>query len=99
MISRLYKGKARLSDEERCEGVRKLIAFLVRRADRMEYPKLLAEGYRIDSGPIESSCKNVVQARMKCVGMRWSRRGGSAMLEVRCALLSDHWEDVIRKCA
>jgi len=31
--------------------------------------------------------------------MRWSRRGGSAMLEVRCALLSDHWEDLMRKCA
>lgn len=99
LISRLYKSKARLSDEHKTEAVRKLIGFLLPRAERMEYPKLLAQGYRIDSGPIESSCKNVVQARMKCVGMRWSRRGGSAMLEVRCALLSDHWEDVIRKCA
>ena len=99
MISRLYKSKARLSDEHKVEAVRKLIGFLLPRAARMEYPELLAEGYRIDSGPIESLCKNVVQARMKCVGMRWSRRGGSAMLEVRCALLSDHWEDLMRKCA
>ena len=63
------------------------------------YPRLLAEGYRIDSGPVESFCKNVVQARMKCVGMRWGRPGACAMLEVRCALLSDCWEDLTRKCA
>ncbi len=51
------------------------------------------------SGPIESSCKNVVQQRMKGCGMRWSRKGASAMLEVRCALYSDIWEDVVKKCA
>jgi len=99
LINRLYKSKARLSDEHKSDAVRKLIAFLLPRIERMEYPRLLAEGYRIDSGPIESSCKNVVQARMKCVGMRWGRFGACAMLEVRCALLSDHWEDLMRKCA
>jgi hypothetical protein len=99
LISRLYKSKARLSDEHKADAVEKLIAFLLPRAERMEYPRLLAEGYRIDSGPIESSCKNVVQARMKCVGMRWGRIGAKAMLEVRCALLSDHWEEVMRNCA
>ena len=65
----------------------------------MDYPKLLAEGYRIDSGPIESSCKNVVQAPMKCVGMRWGRSGASAMPAVRCTLLSDLCQKVIQKCA
>lgn len=70
MISRLYKSKARLSDEHKVEAVRKLIAFLLPRSARMEYPKLLAQGYRIDSGPIESSYKNVVQVRVKCVGVR-----------------------------
>jgi hypothetical protein len=42
-----------------------------------------------DSGPIESACKNVVQARMKMAGMRWSRVGAVAMLEVRTALMGD----------
>lgn len=99
LISRLKKSKIRLSDENKAFAVGKLISFLLPRTERMDYPVLLAEGYRIDSGPIESSCKNVVQARMKCAGMRWSRRGGSAMLEVRCALFSDHWENLLRKCA
>jgi len=99
LISRLHKSKARLSEKNKAAAVGKLLGFLLPRAGRMNYPALLAGGYRIDSGPIESSCKNVVQARMKCVGMRWSRYGASAMLEVRCALLSDIWEDVIRRCA
>ena len=27
------------------------------------------------------------------------RKGASAMLEVRCALYSDMWENMIKKCA
>jgi len=99
LIRRLHKSKARLSQKDKADAVSKLIGFLQSRAERMNYPELLAEGYRIDSGPIESSCKNVVQARMKCAGMRWSRLGAKSMLEVRCALLSDHWENLMRKCA
>ena len=98
LINRLKKSKARLSNETKICAVDKLLGFLTPRVERMDYPSLLAGDYRIDSGPIESSCKNVVQARMKCSGMRWSRRGGSAMLEVRCALFSDKWENMIRNC-
>ena len=99
LLNRLKKSRARLVDDNKVQAVGKLIGFLEPRVGNMNYPELLAKGYRVDSGPIESSCKNVVQARMKCSGMRWSRCGGSAMLEVRCALMSDHWEDVMRKCA
>lgn len=99
LIRRLDKSKARLSQKDKADAVMKFLGFLQSRAERMNYPELPAEGYRIDSGPIESSCKNVVQARMKCVGMRWSRGGAKSMLAVRCALFSDRWEDLMRKCA
>jgi len=99
LVNRLCQSRARLSDDDKVQAVGRLLGFLQPRLERMNYPELLAEGYRIDSGPIESSCKNVVQARMKCVGMRWSRYGAKAMLEVRCALLSDHWENIMRNCA
>lgn len=99
LIDLMRKSKTRLYDEHKVEAVSKLLGFLQAHADRMEYQRLLQEGYRIDSGPIESSCKNVVQARLKACGMRWSRRGACAMLEVRCAYRSDIWQDVIQKCA
>lgn len=99
LISRLRKVRACLKGHKKIEHVDKLLRYLLSRAQRMDYKWLLDEGYRIDSGPIESSCKNVVQCRLKGCGMRWSRKGASAMLEVRCALMSDLWEDVIQKCA
>ena len=99
LINLMRKNKAGLSDEQKAAAAGKLLGFLQARVDRMEYQRLLEDGYRIDSGPIESSCKNVVQARLKACGMRWSRIGACAMLEVRCAYMSDIWQDVIQKCA
>lgn len=99
LISRLHKVRACSKSRKKIGAVDKLLWFLEPRADRMDYKRLLEQGYRIDSGPIESSCKNVVQGRLKGSGMRWSRKGASAMLEVRCALMSDLWQDVIQKCA
>jgi hypothetical protein len=99
LLGSLRISKSRSKSASKVESLSRLINFLDRRADRIDYPMLLELGYRVDSGPIESSCKNVVQRRMKGVGMRWSRKGGSAMLEVRCALYSDIWEDVVKKCA
>jgi len=90
--------RQRKSDDEK-EALSKLIRFLKSRTDRIDYPTLLQEGYRVDSGPIESSCKTVVQSRLKGPGMRWSRPGATAMLEVRCALYSDIWEKTIKNCA
>lgn len=99
LLGSLRISKSRTKSEPKAASLLRLIKFLARRRDRIDYPMLLELGYRVDSGPIESSCKNVVQRRMKGSGMRWSRRGASAMLEVRCALYSDIWEDVANKCA
>jgi hypothetical protein len=99
LLGSLRISKSRAKSQAKVDSLMKLIKFIARRRDRIEYPKLLALGYRVDSGPIESSCKNVVQRRLKGVGMRWSRQGASAMLEVRCLLYSDIWEDMVKKCA
>ena len=99
LLKSLRISKQRTKPHLKADALSKLINFLARRTDRIDYPVLLDLGYRVDSGPIESSCKNVVQRRMKGCGMRWSRKGASAMLEVRCALYSDIWEDVVKKCA
>ncbi|AQT67428.1 hypothetical protein STSP2_02855 [Anaerohalosphaera lusitana] len=99
LIRSLRISKSRVASSEDAEALSKLINFLSRRIERIDYPKLLAMGLRVDSGPIESSCKTVVQARLKSSGMRWSRQGASAMLEVRTALHSDLWEYAIKDCA
>ena len=50
---------------------------------RMGYLKAREDGYVIGSGAVESTCKNLVQQRMKRSGQRWSRPGGQAVLTFR----------------
>ncbi len=99
VLKGLRLSQKRRRDEHEREALRLLIGYVGKRKDRMNYPELLRDNYRVDSGPIESACKNVVQARMKLPGMRWSRPGARAMLEVRTALCSDIWEKLIEHAA
>ena len=61
-------------------------------AERMRYPQYRAAGYPIGSGTVESACKRVVGARAKGAGMRWSKEGVQAVLNLRAELLSERWE-------
>jgi hypothetical protein len=60
--------------------------------DRMRYPDFIARGLPIGSGPVEAAAKNIVQARLKRSGMRWSRDGGQHVLDLRTFLKSGRWE-------
>jgi hypothetical protein len=59
--------------------------------DRMRYTEFIARGLPIGSGPVESAAKNIVQARLKRSGMRWSREGGQHVLDLRTYLKSERW--------
>jgi hypothetical protein len=61
----------------------------------MDYPRYLAAGMMIGSGPVESACKVIVGLRMKQAGMRWSDAGADAILAVRTTLLNG---DTARLC-
>jgi hypothetical protein len=61
----------------------------------MDYATYRQAGFPIGSGTIESACKTVVQARMKLAGMRWSRKGATAMLSLRSLSLSDRWHELL----
>jgi hypothetical protein len=59
---------------------------------RMRYATFIARGLPIGSGPVEAAAKNIVQARLKRSGMRWSRDGGQHVLDLRCYLKSNRWQ-------
>ena len=63
---------------------RRVLGYLTTHQSRMLYQTFEKQGYHIGSGVIEAGCKNVVQARLKGVGMRWKKRGAEAMLHI-CA--------------
>ncbi|HEY5314222.1 MAG TPA: hypothetical protein VIK18_16940 [Pirellulales bacterium] len=61
---------------------------------RMDYPRYVANGWQIGSGPVESVCKTVVANRLRGSGMRWGEEGSDAICHLRALYLSepDQWE-------
>lgn len=68
-----------------------LIAYYSEHAGRMHYDEYLRLGYGIGSGAVESAHKQVVQARFRQAGMRWSEAGARRLLALRLLLLNDQW--------
>jgi len=62
--------------------------------DRMKYDSYIAKGWYYGSGIVESACKEIVEARFKRAGMRWSRKGADALLPFRTAHLSNRYEEL-----
>jgi hypothetical protein len=62
--------------------------YLRGQAHRMRYRTYLEHGFHLGSGVAEAGCKQVVQARLKGAGMRWSEGGAEAMLHLRAAVCS-----------
>jgi hypothetical protein len=58
---------------------------------RMRYGEHLKKGYPIASGVIEGACRHYVKDRMERSGMRWTRAGAQAMLDVRGEYLNGDW--------
>jgi len=76
---------------ERWHVVRRALAYFSYHASRMNYAELRARGLPIGSGPTESACKNIVGARLKRSGMRWSNPGGQRILHLRTQVKSGTW--------
>jgi hypothetical protein len=64
------------------------INYLENHRTRMDYRQYRANGWFIGSGIVEAGCKHVVGQRLKQSGMFWTAAGASAVLNLRCALLS-----------
>jgi len=68
------------------------LKYLQRNRRRMNYFQLQQKNLPIGSGIVEAACKNVIGARMKKSGMRWTINGGQTVLTLRSLILSERWE-------
>jgi hypothetical protein len=73
-----------------------ICAYLSGNAGRMRYAEYLAKGYPIASGVIEGACRSYVKDRMERSGMRWTKAGAQAMLDVRSEYLNGDWDEFQR---
>ncbi|MDQ2831840.1 MAG: ISKra4 family transposase [Chloroflexota bacterium] len=65
--------------------------YFTRNAARMDYPRFVARQLPIGSGAVESSCKCLVEARLKQAGMRWGLPGSQAIASLRALQRSGRW--------
>jgi hypothetical protein len=93
----VVKGLRRLGTTRGLAGKKKkdlarICGYLTANRGRMRYDEYLEKGYPIASGVIEGACRHYVKDRMERAGMRWTREGAQAMLDVRGEYLNGDWE-------
>lgn len=89
VIARLQR--VRPKTPELRESLQALIRYYSENAGRMRYDEYLRMGYGIGSGAVESAHKQVIHARFRQAGMRWSEAGARRLLALRLLLLNDDW--------
>jgi hypothetical protein len=66
--------------------------FFTRNQRRMTYANFRRRGLPIGSGPVEAACKSLVKNRLCRSGMRWTRKGGQRILDLRTYVKSNRWD-------
>lgn len=64
-------------------AIKSLQGYIARRMEMLDYPRYLAEGLQIGSGPTEAQCKSMT-ARLKGRGRRWNHNAVDAHLAISC---------------
>lgn len=67
--------------------------YLTNKADYLDYPTALAEGWPVASGVIEGTCRYLVADRMDITGARWSLDGAEAVLKLRAVRANNDFDD------
>lgn len=77
---------------EKKRTLAKVVGYLERNRDHMQYDHYLRAGYPIGSGVIEGACRHVIKDRMERAGMLWTLDGASALLRLRVVHTNGHWD-------
>jgi hypothetical protein len=86
------KEKASSLKPAKKEKVDKGLEYFVKNAEKMRYGLFQAVGLFVGSGVVEAACKTVVGKRLKNAGMKWSKKGASIAIALRCAIMSERFD-------
>lgn len=89
-----YHGKRNVLNKTRRKHLAEERTYFKRNGKRMPYATFLQSGWPVGSGPIEAACKTLVKTRLCRSGMRWSRRGGQRILNLRTYAKSARWDSM-----
>jgi hypothetical protein len=74
------------------QALQKTAGYYRRNLPYMRYDQYLARGWPIGTGVVEGACGHLVKDRMEQGGMRWTRAGAQAMLDLRAVRLTNDWD-------
>ncbi len=80
--------------DAQAKEVEKALGYFETNRERMRYARFRALGLFVGSGAVEAGCRAVVAQRLKLSGMRWTVRGASAIVSLRCEDASGRWDEV-----
>lgn len=69
------------------------IAYFEHHQHRMAYKTYRQAGLFCGSGVVEAGCRAVIGQRLKNSGMFWTESGGKSVLDLRCALQGNRWDE------
>jgi hypothetical protein len=72
----------------------KALHYFQANAHRMHYAWYRSLGLFVGSGVVEAGCKSVIGQRLKLSGMRWTERGATGILTLRCQEASGRWDEI-----
>jgi hypothetical protein len=83
--------RLRPKTEQQRASLQPLTGYYSESAGRMRYDECLRLGYSIGGGAVENAHKQVVHARLRQAGMRWSEAGARRLCALRPLLLNGDW--------
>ena len=75
------------------ETLNTTIGYYQRNLPYMRYDQNLAQGWPIGTGAVEGACGHLVKDRMERSGMRWTKQGAQAVLDLRSVRVNDDWDE------
>lgn len=81
--------------KSRRERLEKVIFYLSKRKDKMDYKSLRDQDLEISSGAVEGAVKYVIAKRFDSGGMRWIRERSETLLQLRCIEINEDWDNFI----
>jgi len=73
------------------------IRYLIKHSDagRLRYNYFRCRGVPLGSGAIESTIRRVINLRLKGSGIYWTEDNAEAVLQLRAAVVSGRWEEIV----
>jgi hypothetical protein len=86
------EGKESTRTATQQQAVRRTVSYSRRNRPYMRDDEYLARGWPMGTGVVEGACGHLVKDRMEQSGMRWTKAGAQAVLDLRAVRLNEPWE-------